>query len=89
MISSMTSCHSPCLTHEGLFVSSPTILISGFPLTVPREEKGGGETFELVRADIPPPAGQTSNILTLSPQAPEGGIVYPDDALVTVPNPAW
>jgi len=48
----------------------------------------GGETLELVRADIPLPADQTYNILTLSPQAPEGGIVYLDDVLVTVPNPA-
>ena len=48
----------------------------------------GGETLELVRTDISLPADQTYNILTLSPQAPEGGIVYLDDVLVTVSNPA-
>ena len=32
---------------------------------------------------------ETFNILTVSPQAPEGGTFYLDDLLVTVPNPAF
>ncbi len=48
----------------------------------------GGEKLTLVRKDIPFPAGQTYNILTISAQGAEGTDTYIDDVLVSVPNPA-
>ena len=48
----------------------------------------GAEELTLARADIPLPDATTYNILTFSPQAPEGRAIYVDDVSVTVPNPA-
>ncbi len=48
----------------------------------------GGEELQLIRADLTLDPGQTYNILTFSPQPPEGGTFYVDDVLVSVPNPA-
>ena len=47
----------------------------------------GDSRLTLIRAGIPIPPSQRYNILTLSPQAPEGGIIYVDDVSVTVPSP--
>ena len=48
----------------------------------------GTDELSPVRENIPIAAGQRYNILTLSPQAPEGGVVYLDDVLVTVAHGA-
>ena len=44
----------------------------------------GTEKLTPVRENIPIAAGHSYNVLTLSPQAPEGGAIYLDDVSVTV-----
>ena len=48
----------------------------------------GSDSLTTLREALPLVENTRYNMLTVSPQPPEGGIVYLDDVLVTVPNPA-